>query len=248
MKYNLNNVVAVRPTKTIYKDDNKIIKLFVENYSKADILNEALIQARVEEGCDLNIPKLIEVTKIDNRWAIVMECIEGKTLKQMLEENPDDEKLLEKFISIQLEVSTKRIALLNDLKEKYKRKINEANIDENSKFELLHRLQSLKSEEQLCHGDFDPSNIILTKDKYYIIDWAHATNGSISADAAMTYLNFSLENKLAERYLNLFSEMSGISKNIIQRWIPIVAATKINKSSSENRKLLYKWIDIVDFQ
>ena len=38
--------------------NGKTIKLFVENYSKADILNEALNQARVEEATDLYIPKL----------------------------------------------------------------------------------------------------------------------------------------------------------------------------------------------
>ena len=42
MKYNLNNPIAERKTKTVYRDDDKTIKLFIENYSKADILNEAL--------------------------------------------------------------------------------------------------------------------------------------------------------------------------------------------------------------
>ena len=69
MEFNLDNPIAERKTKTVYKDGDKTIKLFVENYSKADILNEALNQARVEEGTDLNVPSLIAVTKINNRWA-----------------------------------------------------------------------------------------------------------------------------------------------------------------------------------
>ena len=44
MHYNLDNPIAERKTKTVYKDSDKTIKLFVENYSKADILNEALNQ------------------------------------------------------------------------------------------------------------------------------------------------------------------------------------------------------------
>ena len=39
MEYILNNPIAERETKTVYKDDGKTIKLFVENYSKANILN-----------------------------------------------------------------------------------------------------------------------------------------------------------------------------------------------------------------
>ena len=75
MELNLNNPIATRKTKTVYKDENKTIKLFIENYSKANILNEALIQSRVEENTDLPISKLIEVTKIENRWALVTEYI-----------------------------------------------------------------------------------------------------------------------------------------------------------------------------
>ena len=67
MKYNLTEPIAERKTKTVYKDGDKTIKLFIENYSKAAILNEALIQSRVEESTDLKISKLIEVTKIENR-------------------------------------------------------------------------------------------------------------------------------------------------------------------------------------
>lgn len=48
---NLENarVIAARTSKTIYREDDKVIKVFDEDFSKADILNEALNIARVEE-------------------------------------------------------------------------------------------------------------------------------------------------------------------------------------------------------
>ena len=64
MEFNLNQPIVERKTKTVYRDGNKIIKLFVENYSKSAILNEALIQSRVEENTDLKMSRLLEVTKI----------------------------------------------------------------------------------------------------------------------------------------------------------------------------------------
>lgn len=73
-------VIAERKTKTVYKDNGRTIKLFIENYPKSNILNEALNQARVEET-GLNIPKLLEVTKMENRWAIVSEHILGNISK-----------------------------------------------------------------------------------------------------------------------------------------------------------------------
>ena len=90
-KLYLEKPIAQRSTKTVYKDEDKTIKLFVEDYSKADILNEALNQARVEEGTNLNVPKLLEVTKIDNRWALVSEHIEGTPLNKLMEEHPEKE-------------------------------------------------------------------------------------------------------------------------------------------------------------
>ena len=123
MELNLNKVIAERKTKTVYQDNDKTVKLFVENYSKANILNEALNQARVEESTNLNIPKLIAVSKIENKWALVSEHIEGTPLDVLMQKNPDKEdEYLEIFVNLQLEVLSKTVPLLNRIKDKYKRK------------------------------------------------------------------------------------------------------------------------------
>ena len=88
MEYKLDTKIAERKNKEVFKEDGKTIKLFVKGYSKADILNEALNQARVEEGTDLKIPKLLEVTKINDRWALISEYIEGYTLKELMIKYP----------------------------------------------------------------------------------------------------------------------------------------------------------------
>ena len=74
----LKKVIAVRTAKTVYRDGDKAIKVFGDEYKKSDILNEALNQARVEET-GIPMPKLIEVCKLDGKWAIVSDYIEGKT-------------------------------------------------------------------------------------------------------------------------------------------------------------------------
>lgn len=178
MELNLNNPIAERKNKTVYWDNGKTIKLFVQNYSKANILNEALNQARVEEGTDLKIPKLLGVTMIDNRWAIVSEFIEGKTMETLMYENPErTDELLNRFIDIQLGVLDYHVPMLSQMKEKYKKRINGAeNIDYSIKYELLQRLDGMKTHTKLCHGDFVPSNVIITENnEAYIIDWAHVT-------------------------------------------------------------------------
>ena len=57
---NLDRVIAVRTNKTVYRDGDKCIKVFDSDYSKADVLNEALNHARVEETA-LNVPTLYGV-------------------------------------------------------------------------------------------------------------------------------------------------------------------------------------------
>lgn len=253
MYYNLENPIAERKTKTVYKDSDKTIKLFVENYSKADILNEALNQARVEEGTTLNVPKLLEVTKIDGRWGLVSEHIEGTPLNKLMEEHPEkEEEYLNLFVDTQMKILSNSLPLLNRIKDKFRRKLSNAvNIDENTRYELMQRLEGMKNHTKLCHGDFNPSNVIIKENgEVYVIDWSHVTQGNASADAARTFLLFSIEgkNELAEKYINLFSEKSGITKANIQRWIPIVAATQMTKGREEEQEFLSNWINVVDYE
>ena len=84
----LDRVIAVRNSKTIYRDGDRCVKVFSEDYSKADVLNEALNQARIEET-GLNIPKILEVTMVEGKWAIVSQYIQGKTLAQLMEEDEE---------------------------------------------------------------------------------------------------------------------------------------------------------------
>jgi thiamine kinase-like enzyme len=247
----LDKIIAVRTTKTVYRDNDKTIKVFNEDYSKADILNEALNQARVEET-SLHIPKILEVTKIENKWAIVSEYIEGKTLAQIMEEDKSRfDEYLERFVDIQIEMHSHKVPLLNKLKDKMNRKISESTLDATTRYDLHTRLESMPKGTKLCHGDFNPSNIIITKDDIpYIIDWSHATMGNASADVARTYLLFWLSGDIngAEKYLDLFCKKSDTAKQYVQKWIPIVAASQSVKGKPEEREFLLHWVNVVDYQ
>ena len=248
---NTDKVIAVRTTKTVYRDGDKVIKVFDEHYSKADILNEALNQARVEET-GLDIPKLCEVTKVNGRWAIVMDYIKGKTLAQLMAENPDKtDEYLNRFVDLQLEIHSKRAPLLNKLKDKMNRKISQADLNATIRYDLHTRLEAMPKHNKVCHGDFNPSNIIISTDGTpYIIDWSHATQGNASADVARTYLLFWLAGKMniAEKYLDLFCLKSDTAKQYVQKWVPIVAASQLVKGKKEEREFLLHWVDVVDYE
>lgn len=248
---NLDRIIAVRTGKTVYRDEDKVIKLFDNDYSKADILNEALNQARIEET-GLNIPKILGVSMYENKWAIISEYIEGKTLAQLMQENPEKYyEYLEMFVDLQIQVHKKKAPLLNKLKDKMNRKITEANLDSDIRFELHSRLEGMPKHDKVCHGDFNPTNIIVREDNVaYIIDWSHATQGNASADVARTYLLFCLsgEKDVADKYLELFCRKSGTAKQYIQKWLPVVAASQSVKSKPEEREFLLSWMDVKEYE
>ena len=191
MKIHADKIIAVRTSKTVYRDGDTVIKVFDENYSKADVLNEALNQARIEET-GLNIPKILEVSKMDGKWALTSEYIPGKTLQQLMDAEPDKkDEYLELFVNLQMEVHSKTSPLLTKLKDKMNRKIGETDLDATTRYELHTRLEGMPKHKKVCHGDFNPSNIIIRDDGVpFIIDWSHATQGNASADVARTYLVF----------------------------------------------------------
>ena len=248
---NLDRVIAVRNNKTIYRDGDRCIKVFNAEYSKADVLNEALNQARIEQT-GLNIPKILEVTMIDGKWAIVYEYIKGKTLAQLMAEDPDNkEKYIEMLVDLQMEVHSKTCPLLNKLKDKMNRKISQTDFDATTRYDLHTRLESMPKHNKVCHGDFNPSNVVVTEDgSLYILDWAHATQGNASADVARTYLLFWLNGDIegADFYLNTFCKKSDTAKQYVQKWMPIVAASQSVKGNEKEREFLASWVGVVDYQ
>lgn len=251
MKIQADKIIAVRTSKTVYRDGDTVIKVFDENYSKADVLNEALNQARIEET-GLNIPKILEVSKMDGKWALTSEYIPGVTLQQLMDKYPEKKsEYLEQFVDIQMQVHSKTCPLLTKLKDKMNRKINETDLDATTRYELHTRLEGMPKHKKVCHGDFNPSNIIIRDDGTpYIIDWSHATQGNASADVARTYLLFWLNGDIsgAEAYLDLFCKKSDTAKQYIQKWLPIVAASQSVKGRPEEREFLLNWVNVVDYE
>ena len=248
---NLDRIIAVRNNKTVYRDKERSLKVFNVGYSKSDVLNEALNQARVEET-GLKIPKLIEVTMIDGKWTIVSEYIHGKSMAQLIYENPDKkDEYISLLVDLQVEMHSKKCPLLNRMRDKMGRQIESSDLPATVRYDLYSRLSEMPRHGKICHGDLNPSNIIITDDGTpYIIDWSHATQGNASADAARTYLLFWLNGDIdgAEKYLELFCQKSNTAKQYVQKWMPIVAASQSVKGNEKEREFLQSWVNVVDYE
>ena len=247
----LDRVIAVRNNKTIYRDGTRCIKVFNEDFSKADVLNEALNQSIVEET-GLNIPKVIEVTTHDGKWAVVSEYIKGKTLAQLIKEDPERKaEYIEKLVDLQIQIHEKTSKKLVSLKSVFDRKIKESTLDATTRYDLRMRLESMTETSQVCHGDFDPTNVVITDEgEAYILDWSNATQGNALADVSRSYLLFWLSGDItgADMYLDLFCKKSDTPKQLVQKWMPIVAAAQSVEGNAVEREFLLSWVKVVDYQ
>jgi len=246
------NEIAKRTNKTVYREGDLCYKVFAADYKKSDILNEAINQARVEET-GLFVPKVHEVKKLeDGRLAIVMDYVEGKSLASLIEEAPAKrEKYVQRLIDIQLSMHALTAPDLNKQRDKFARKIELSGLDATTRYELHARLDSMPRHNKLCHGDFNPSNVIITDDnRASVIDWPHATIGNASADTARTYLLYKLagDDNTAELYMTMFCKRSDTARQYVQQWLPIVAASQMAKGRPEERALLATWAEVCQYE
>jgi len=244
-------IIEEKSYKTVYREGNVIVKEFTPSHPKSDVFNEAYIHACVEDA-GVPVPKLLGVNPVNGGWAISMEYVAGKTLWELMQEHPEKtDEYLEKLVEVQLAVGAYRVRHLRNTRLKLEDSIKTlTDIDASTRYELLQRIHGMAPHSKLCHGDLVPSNIVIKEDgSWCVLDWAHASAGNAGADAAVTYMRFSLDApELAEKYLRLFCRKADMPIQYIQTWMPVVAAGQMTKHKEAERELLEKWISVAEYQ
>lgn len=242
----LGNPIARGNTAEIYLSNNKIIKVYNDYLPDSESINEANKQ-KYAYSCGLPVPKIIEVTKINGKQAIIMEYVGGETLGElMLKDKEQAEYYLNISVNIQLEVHSIIPEAIESMHDKLYRQIETVNkLDNRQKSYLLKKLESFTYESRLCHGDFHLFNLIMTDNQVVIIDWVDSSAGDIRADVYRTYLLYSqFSTELADMYLRLYCENSGLLKSEVFQWAPIIAGARLSERvSSENSERLMEIIN-----
>jgi aminoglycoside phosphotransferase (APT) family kinase protein len=232
---NLGNPIAKGNTAEIYLCDNKVVKLFKEYFPNTESLYEAQKQ-KYAYSCGLHVPKVFEVTEIQGRQAIIMEYVEGESVGELLLNNLSK---AEHYISICVSIQQKIHAIsvssdeIEPMEERLYRQINSIHdLDEKQKGNILKKLDSITFEPRLCHGDFHPFNLIMSNGDVKIIDWVDASSGDIRADVFRTYLLYSQNSvELAEMYLHIYCKKTGLLRDEIFQWAPIISAARLAEST-----------------
>jgi aminoglycoside phosphotransferase (APT) family kinase protein len=243
---NLGNPIARGNTAKIYLSDNKIVKVFNDFLPDTESINEANKQ-KYAYSCGLPVPEILDVTKINGEQAIIMEYVKGETLGDlMFKDKEQAEYYLKISVDMQLEIHSIIPDAIEPMYDKLYRQIETVNkLDKRQKSYLLKKLESFTYENRLCHGDFHLYNLIKTDNQVVVIDWVDSTAGDIRADIYRTYLLYSqFSSELADMYLRLYCEKSGLLRSEVFQWAPIIAGARLSESvSSENSERLMEIIN-----
>ncbi len=244
------NVLLERTDKVICRDKDTVLKIFGPDYKVSLILNEAMNEARAAET-GLPVAKVLEVLKLRDHWCIRREFIEGETLADVMAKDKKNlTKYLKEFVSIQCEIFAKTSERMGNLADKLDKQISASPVEKVTRYDLHMKLQSYPRGTALCHGDFNPTNVIITpKGDWRVIDWSHVRLGDPCADVARTYLLFWLSGHVAaaEKYLAIACEALKVQLGDVQKWLPIVAAAEASREQTQkNHELLMHWASVVD--
>ena len=242
----LDLVIARSTNKTLYRDGNRLIKVFDEGTPNYEVFKEVLNHTSVE-SIGVNVPELLEVTRVDGKWVITCQFISGKTLEELINENPEKkDEYLEILVNVQMQIQSKSSNRLTPIKEVLHDKIRLTSYNATTRYELHNDIDAMPRSSTVCHCDLMPSSVIMNESgECYVVSWAHATRGCSLADVATTYLLFLIngDSEGADKYLELFTQKSGIEKSTIENLIPTIAATLICDCDEDKKEILFSIVN-----
>lgn len=199
----LDRVIALRNDRTVYRDGERCVKVFAPGYPRAAVLGEAMNAALAAEA-GLAVPPVREVS-MGERPTLVTDFISGRPL--------DD---LDALVALQLRVQATPAAGFARLGDVLRPRLSEAS---------RAAFDALPAGDALCHCDLTPENLLCTPSgEVVILDWADAVRGPATADAALTYARLRHARDVrADGYLARYVAVSGVAREEIEAWLPILA-------------------------
>lgn len=249
----LDRIIAVRNDKTVYRDGDRCLKVFSNTYSASQVLREAQLLASVSE-VGLPVPRLLSVTIWDGKWTIVTEYVHGTAMRQRMDADLPEQRVnyLASFVRIGEHIHTSACPALPSLHDTVAQSIAAAHLSDSQKA-YLHRLHAALDTDgdNICHGDLDPTNVVLTGgDGYRILDWSHATHGNPAMDAACTYLLLCRSDgrAFADDYLTRYAAVTG--ERNVRSYLPLAAVVRYVHANADTRAFLtpflYEQTNVMD--
>jgi uncharacterized protein (TIGR02172 family) len=252
--------IAEGRTAEIYLwDENHVLKLYRDGCPPDWVEYEAWIAGAIHQA-GIPSPAAGEIVEVDGRRGLVYERIEGLSMLQDMNARPWALlKHARSLADLQAKIHRQSITGLPSYKDRLKFDIQRAQaLSEELRAKALGILEALPDGQSVCHGDYHPGNIILTKDGPVVIDWMTACSGSPWTDVARSSLLLSIGAKSAGKmvslpiriviqlyhrtYLNRYHMQNPRGKHEPERWMPVIAAARLNEEILSERNVLIKMV------
>ena len=253
-----------REAEVIYWGNNRVLKLFYKEFP-SNIVNYRFKVDILIEKIFTNCPKAFEVIKDNGRFGILYEYIEEVTLSEFLGrmKNTGVRKATRLLVELQTEMHKYEIEDIKSQKNTLKWEIEQTNLLTNDqKNEIINYLEKLPDGNTICHGDFHLGNIIASKKKLYVIDWANATSGNPYGDVARSFylMKYGLgasdekfikksfihkfllkigKSFISKIYIKHYLKLTGFSLKEVKKWDLVIFAARLREGIPlENNNLL----------
>ena len=247
--------------------DAVVLKLYHAGYPLMAAQQEAA-NARVAHAAGLPTPAVLDVGQIGERAGVLFERIHGPTMLEQMLAGPSDALPLAHTLA-ELHVALHQISAAHSAappqQTRLENALTRAKLSQTVRTEMQQILQQLSRSGPtglvLCHGDFHPSNIIISPAGPVIIDWVDLTQGDPTADVARTLLLLeyavlpfnmppemvaqitALRRQFAAAYVARYTELDALDRPRLQSWMRVVAAARlVEKISADEVTVLHQLI------
>ena len=238
-----------REAEVFVRDDGDVVKVMFSASQEPRVQREAAALQALADREHL-APAFREITEVDGRPALVTERVAGEDFLTLLSKKPW------LVLNVAGTLGRAHAAMhrhqapdsLPELNHELGRRIESAKaLPPNLVAEALRRLETLPSDDRLCHGDFHPANILGTLAAPVVIDWGDASRGTPAADVARTLLLLRLgelppdtpalmraltaigRGMLTRRYLAVYRREAVESPMRLDDWMFVRAAARFNE-------------------
>ncbi len=235
--------------------NDKVIKLFHPGYSFNSVLFE-YENSKLLNPLDVPIVKSYELVDWNGRHGIVYDKIDGKSMQDILlhpnnvEENPTPSALLEKYATALALLHKKILSCKSpsavSLKSILKKNIEDTDqLSRQRKSKLIATLNGLPDGDGFCHGDFHFGNVIVSREKYFMIDYMNVCRGHEYGDIARTvYLtemtpvpaeihDRTLIRGMKKQATDIYLKEMGVNRECLSDWLMIITAARLGELRDE---------------
>ena len=255
--------MAYGRTAEIYNwETGKILKLLYEWCPAEWVENEVYI-TQVVHATGLHIPAVIDKIEVDGRNGIIYECIDGSSMLQVMQSKPLKLDHFSRLLAeLHIDMHTRTVPELPSLKGNLENGIRHASgISDQIKETALATLEQLPDRDVLCHNDYHPDNVLMTKEGTVIIDWITAARGDPMADVARTSLLLQIgsppqgipkpirwliafiRDRVHQVYMSHYFALHPGNQRQLQSWMFPVAVARLNEDITEERQQVIALIE-----